>query len=233
MNAIITGATRGIGKAIALELAHMGYSLALAARSEKDLTALKRELSQCYPKQRFIVKSCDFSQKLQIEEFASFVKDQFTSLAVIINNVGLYHEGTISQDEEGVLENLMQTNLFSAYHLCRHFLDTFKTQQTGYIFTICSVTSLYPRVNAAAYSITKAALLSFSKSLSEEMREYNVKVTAIIPGSVNTSSWDGIEAPKAAFVQPDDIANAIKACLSMSANAVVEELVIRPLNRNF
>ncbi len=233
MNAIISGATKGIGKAIAFELASLGYSLALGARSEKDLLQVQKELSQLYPENLILIKPCDFSIKVQIDEFASFVKNNIKNINVIVNNVGLYQEGTISEDANGLLENLMNTNLYSAYCLTRHFLHGMKTQKSGHVFNICSVTSLFPRVNAAAYSITKAALLSFSKSLSEEMREYNVKVTAIIPGSVNTSSWDGIDAPKEQFVQADDIAKTIKSCLNMSDYAVVDEIVIRPMNKNF
>lgn len=230
MTAIITGATKGIGNAIAFELASKGYSLALGARSSSDLEKLKNNFQQLHPQKTVLIKSCDFSIKKQIDEFSDFVKKNFNQIDVIVNNVGIYHEGTISEDGNGVLENLMDTNLYSAYHLTRNFTDIMKAQKSGYIFNICSVTSLSPRITAAAYSITKAALLSFSKALSNEMREHHIKVTSVIPGSVNTSSWDNINAPKEQFVQPTDIAKIISTCLDMSQFAIVDEIVISPMH---
>lgn len=230
LTAIVTGATKGIGRAIAFELAGKGYSLALSARSVDDLGKLKSDLTELYPRQTVLIKPCDFSIKKQIDEFSDFVKATFKQLDVIVNNVGIYHESTISEDKDGVMENLMNTNVYSAYHLTRHFTDMMKAKKSGHIFNICSVTSLSPRTTAAAYSITKSALLSFSRALSNEMSEYNIKVTSIIPGSVNTSSWDNIPAAKEQFVQPKDISKMISACLNMSQYTLIDEIVIRPLH---
>jgi NADP-dependent 3-hydroxy acid dehydrogenase YdfG len=90
-----------------------------------------------------------------------------------------------------------------------------------------------PRSTAATYTISKHALKGFNDVLREEMREYGVKVTAIYPGSINTSSWEGIVAPKELFVQPDDIVNIVKTCLHTSKNANIEEIVIKPLDKKY
>jgi short-subunit dehydrogenase len=233
MNAIISGATRGIGRAIAFELAGLGYSLALGARFKYDLLKLTNELLGKNPHHHILTRVCDFSNKNEIISFSSEVKRRFEKIDIIVNNVGCYHENTISEEKEGKLEELINMNLYSAYHLSRCFLPAMKKQKSGYIFNICSLTSFFPRYTAASYSISKAALLSFSKSLSEEMRDYNIKVTAVIPGSVNTSSWDGINVPKNELIQPDDIAKCISTCLQLSPNAFIEEIIIKPMNKNY
>ena len=128
---------------------------------------------------------------------------------------------------------MLNTNLNSAYYITKHIAVNMGNNNNGHIFNICSVLSLSPRVDAATYTISKHALKGFNDVLREEMREHNVKVTAIYPGSINTSSWEGIEAPKEKFVQPEDIAKTVKTCLQISKNANIEEVVIKPLDKNY
>ena len=128
---------------------------------------------------------------------------------------------------------MLNTNLNSAYYITKHTAVNMGNNNNGHIFNICSVLSLSPRVDAATYTISKHALKGFNDVLREEMREHNVKVTAIYPGSINTSSWEGIEAPKDNFVQPEDIAKIVKTCLQISKNANIEEVVIKPLDKNY
>jgi short-subunit dehydrogenase len=108
-----------------------------------------------------------------------------------------------------------------------------RQQKKGHIFNICSVAAKNARKDAPSYSISKYALKGLNDVLREEMRQYNVKVTAIYPGSVNTASWDGIDAPVDTFVQPEDVASVVINALQFSSGALAEELVVTPLDTNY
>ena len=230
MNALVTGATKGIGREITFALAKKGYDLALIARTESDLEELKYALNSQYPSRKIILLPCDISQKKEIEKATSFLKKEWITLDVLINNAGIYTTGTVTEEADGILESCIATNLFSAYYITRAFADMMKNAGKGHIFNMCSVLSKKPRVDASAYTISKFALLGFNKVLCEDMRCFGVKVTAILPGSTNTASWDGFNAPAEEFVQPKDVANAIINALEMSHSALVEEIIVKPLH---
>lgn len=231
MVAVISGATKGVGKALAIALAKEGFSLALNARNKNDLEQLQSELLRNYSSNVFIYVG-DLSDKNTALDFSSKVLSEFKNIDVLINNVGKYDLDKITDD--GVdLDDMMKTNLNSAYYLTKYLSINMCKNGKGHIFNICSVLSLMPRSTAATYTISKHALKGFNDVLREEMREYGVKVTAIYPGSINTSSWEGIVAPKELFVQPDDIVNIVKTCLHTSKNANIEEIVIKPLDKKY
>lgn len=231
MVAVISGATKGVGKALAIALAKEGFSLALNARNTNDLEQLQSELVRNYSSNVFIYVG-DLSDKDSALDFSAKVLSEFKNIDVLINNVGKYDLDKITDD--GIdLDDMMKTNLNSAYYLTKHLSINMCKNGKGHIFNICSVLSLMPRSTAATYTISKHALKGFNDVLREEMREYGVKVTAIYPGSINTSSWEGIVAPKELFVQPDDIVNIVKTCLHTSKNANIEEIVIKPLDKKY
>jgi 3-oxoacyl-[acyl-carrier protein] reductase len=231
MVAVISGATKGVGKALAIALAKEGFSLALNARNKNDLEQLQSELLRNYSSNVFIYVG-DLSDKDSALDFSTKVLSEFKNIDVLINNVGKYDLDKITDD--GVdLDDMMKTNLNSAYYLTKYLSINMCKNGKGHIFNICSVLSLMPRSTAATYTISKHALKGFNDVLREEMREYGVKVTAIYPGSINTSSWEGIVAPKELFVQPDDIVNIVKTCLHTSKNANIEEIVIKPLDKKY
>jgi len=230
MVVVISGATKGVGRALAMYFAKQGYNLALGARSLDALELLKKELISSY-KVKVFVKSCDFSHKEETVLFSNEVLKQFKVVDVLVNNVGLYKEDTVN-DEVNDFDLVMRTNLNSAYYLTKAISKNMKENGAGHIFNICSVLSHTVRPTAASYTISKHALKGFNDVLREDMREHEVKVTAIYPGAINTSSWDGIEVPKEEFIQPNDIVEIINSCLSMSAKTNIEEVFVRPINKN-
>lgn len=234
LKAIVSGATKGIGKAIALALAKEGCDLAIGSRNLSELKLLKSEFKKINSKTDVIIQMVDFSQKKQSAEFAKTVIERWGKADVIVNNVGTYAMGGICEEDEDMLDKMLHTNLYSAYYLTKPFLQGMKQARSGNIFNICSIASLNPLSTAASYSISKAALYAFSKVLSDEMRHYNVKVTAILPGPVKTSSWDGDPtAVNYNFIEPDDIANSIVNTLKSSAGSVTETIVLQPLLREY
>ncbi len=233
MLAVISGATRGIGRALSFAFAAEGLNLAITARSESDLKTLSEELKLKYPLIEVLFYSADFSKKEEIKAFNSAILEKFQVPEVIINNVGIYTIGKVSEESDEEFEQNMAINFNSAWYFTKPFLPALKIKGKGHIFNICSVVSKEPRASAASYSISKMALYGFNKVLCEEMREYNIKVTAVLPGSVNTSSWKGINAPIETFVQAEDISSAIIAAYKTSAFALTEEIIIKPLDKNY
>ena len=147
---------------------------------------------------------------------------------VLVNNTGIYEPGSTYNEEEGQLEKMLNVNLFSAYHLTRALVGNMISKKSGHIFNICSIASLKAYPNGGSYSISKWALDGFSKNLREEMKPFNVKVTAVYPGATLTSSWDGMNIDPKRILETNDIAKMILAATELSMQACVEDIVIRP-----
>jgi short-subunit dehydrogenase len=229
-NALITAATKGIGRAIAIALAKEGINIAVCARGEKDLANLKAELNTINPNIKIFTAATDVSVKAQILKFAADAEKELGSINIIVNNAGIYEPYSILDDSEDTFQKSINTNLAPAYELYRYFGKKMIAAGEGHIFNICSVASLNPVVAAGTYSVTKFALLGLTKVMRLELQAHNVKVTAVIPGSTLTSSWDGVEVDKNVMVMPEDIAYAVVNIYNMSPGANVDEIIIKPVN---
>ena len=229
MNAVVTGATKGIGRAIVKLLAANKYNIAFCARNDKESDLLQAELKRAYPDQKFVHLPTDCEVSADVEAFASFVLENFSSVNVLVNNAGLYIPSSFFDEKPDDLEKQMQVNVYTPYHLCKTVGQKMKLVETGHIFNICSVASIKPVVSAASYSVTKFALLGLTKVLREELKPHKVKVTAILPGSTLTNSWAGTDVPAERFVNADDVALAVLNCLNMSIGANVDEIIIQPV----
>jgi 3-oxoacyl-[acyl-carrier protein] reductase len=230
MNAVITGASKGIGGAIALKLAQNGYNLAICARNEAELNAFKISLQAFNVEVIAMVVDC--ADKEQVMSFFNSVKKELGSVDVLVNNVGIYTPGNILDEDDEVFEKQQQVNVNAAYYLSKHFGKMMSIANCGHIFNICSVASLQVVDGAGSYSVTKAGMLSLNNVLRKELAHFNVKVTAILPGSTLTASWEGTTIAAEAFVQPEDIANSIYSILNLSSGVNVDELVLTPLKFN-
>ena len=228
MNIVVTGATKGIGRAITAKFAKHGHDLAVCARTAEDVNHLKGELLKMNPKTNVIAETCDMSEKVQVQAFASKINRECNQVDVLVNNAGLFLPGQIHTEEDGQLEKLMRINLHSVYHLTRALLPGMMKRKTGHIFNLCSVASFMAYEQGGSYSIAKHALLGFSKSLREEMKPHGIRVTSIMPGAVKTPSWDGVDLPDERFMKPQDIADTIYGIWELSDRTVVEEIVLRP-----
>jgi short-subunit dehydrogenase len=228
MNVIITGASQGIGKAIAEKFAKNGYSLFLCARKEEPLAQLSKELSENYQGIKVRYKSCDVSEKLQVLDFAEWALVTSGGIDILVNNAGIFIQGSVHDEQEGVLEQLMRTNVYSAYYLTRHILPSMMARKSGHIFNICSIASLQAYKHGGSYSITKYALAGFSANLRDEMKPHGVKVTSVFPGAAYTASWDASGVSRDRIMKAGDIAEMVYATSNLSPQACVEEIVIRP-----
>ncbi len=228
MNAVITGATKGIGRAIAIKLAENGYNLAICARNEIELNELVIALH--YTGVKIITSVTDCSIKNEVKQFCNFVKNNMQNVNVLVNNVGVFIPGNIINEPDDAFEYQQQLNVNTTYYFSKYFGKMMIEMQIGHIFNICSVASLNPINNSSSYCVTKAAMLSLNHVLRKELTQHQIKVTAILPGATLTSSWDGTKIPANKFVKPADIADTLIAILNLSTGANVDEVIINPLN---
>lgn len=228
MNAIITGASKGIGKAIAERFASKGVNLAVCARNKEDLTAFHNEIHEKYPNIEVMSMAVDVSKKEDLEKFVTMVRSNWSKLDILVNNAGIYIPGEVHSEEEGTLEKLMEVNVYGPYHLTRMLMPYFLEQQNGYIFNMCSVASLFAYPNGGSYSITKFALNGFTKALRAELLDKGIKVSAVFPGATWSNSWKGVDLPKERLMEAEDVAKAIWLQLELSPSAVMEDIILRP-----
>lgn len=226
MNIVITGATKGIGHAIAALFAKPTTNLFVCARNYDDLKALKATLTQ--QGATVFIKKVDVSKRKQVLAFADFIAKRTDKIEVLVNNAGMFQQGSLTEEAEGLLEQMIHTNLYSAYHLTRALLPLLYANQKGHIFNMCSIASEKAFPNSASYCISKFALLGFSKVLREELKEKNIKVTSLLPGATWSNAWEGVNLPKERIMQAADIAKVIWGAYQLGDSAVVEEIVIRP-----
>jgi short-subunit dehydrogenase len=225
---VVSGATKGLGRAIAEIFAENQFDLCVCARTESDLEAMQSDWANRYPASVLHTFPADVGKKSEVMEFAAFIRKTWPRVDVLVNNAGIFLPGLVSEEREGTLDSLLETNLFSAYHLTRALLPLMVPHRAGHIFNMCSVASIMSYPNGGSYSISKFALLGFSKCLREEMKTKGIKVTAILPGATWSDSWNGVNFPESRLMQASDVAKAVWGAWNLSDAAVVEELLIRP-----
>ena len=230
MNIIITGASKGIGRAIAVLMASKGYHLALCARNYDDLLQLKNELQLRYPNIKIYIQAVDCAKKVDVLSFAAEAVQYFGNIDVLVNNAGVFKPANILDEADDALQQHIDVNLYAPYYLYKTVGKLMRDRKAGTIINICSVASKEIIVGAGSYCVTKSALLSLNHIMREELKAHDVKVTAILPGSTFTSSWEGVEIPQEEFVQAEDIAVTVNSVLMMSKGANVDEITVRPLH---
>ena len=234
MNIIITGASKGIGKAIATVFAAEGATLFLCARNEVALYNTVAELQTAYPTCTIKAKPVDLSLKEQAKSFGAWVLAGIANtpsgkIDILVNNAGNFVPGSTCQEEDGALEKMMDINLYSAYHLTRTLLPSMMEAKKALIVNMCSIASLSAYNNGGSYSISKFALMGYTKNLREELKPSLIKVMGVYPCAVMTDSWGDFDNSSQRIMEASDIANMILAASKLSAQAVVEDIILRPL----
>ena len=227
MNVVITGASQGIGFAIAAAFANAGYTLCLCSKTKANMDTAGNSLASKYPNATIHFTHADLSKKEQCTQFAQWCLDKGTP-AILVNNAGFFSPGNIEDEADDALEQQMAVNLYSAYHTTRAVLPAMLKMGKGHIFNICSIASLNAYAQGGSYSISKFALLGFSKNLRLELKDKGIKVTAVCPGAVYTNSWVGSGVDPNRIMESEDIAKMIFAAAHLSPQAVVEDIVMRP-----
>ncbi|MFT4521539.1 MAG: NADP-dependent 3-hydroxy acid dehydrogenase YdfG [Bacteroidia bacterium] len=224
---LISGGTKGIGLALVRKFVAHGFVVATCGRSEDAIDYLRKELNETSPQS--LVLACDVRNKAALMHFYKQVFEHFGRLDVLINNAGVFIPGSLHEEEDGVFEVMMETNLNATYHLSRLAIPAIKKAPKPHIFNICSTASITPYLNGGSYCISKYAQYGLTKVLREELKEFNVRVTAILPGATLTASWAGTDLPTDRFIDPNSIADLIWTAYNLPASVVVEDLLVRPM----
>jgi short-subunit dehydrogenase len=227
MNIIITGASRGIGKAIAEKFAAEKNSIFLCSKNIETLNETAEEIKSKYPLVQIFTFAANLAVQADADSFAQFCLQNGTP-HILINNAGSFAPGNLLDEADGNLDTMMQNNLYSTYYLTRKIAPIMVENKSGHIFNISSIAALKAYDGGGSYSISKFALNGFSKNLRYELQDKGVKVTTVFPGAVFTDSWEGFDNSTNRIMEANDIAQMIYACTQLSPSAVPEEIVIRP-----
>lgn len=222
---LITGGTKGIGRALALQFAQNGFKIIVCGRNQKALNLIKAEIEEANG--HIDVYQCNLRSKSAIIDFIKAVSKTVTNIDVLVNNAGVFIPGQIQDEADGVFEQMMETNLNGTYHTTRAALPMMATN--SHIFNICSTASITPYINGGSYCISKYAQYGLTKVLREELKPRKIRVTAVLPGATFTDSWSGTELPEERFLKAETIAQIVWNCYQLPKDAVVEDLLIRPM----
>lgn len=228
MNAVITGSTKGIGRAILLALAAEGWNVAATSRNLEELEDLQALVKESYPNQECLIHWVDFSEKEETINYGKVIQEVWPEIDLLVNNVGVFVPGSVHDEGDGVLEATIALNLYSPYYLTRSILPGMINRRKGQIINICSIASFMSYPNGGSYTISKFAQLGFSKALREEMKPYGIKVTSIMPGATWSASWGDAPYAPERLMPPEDVAKAVITCTQMGPSSIVEEIIIRP-----
>ncbi len=228
LDVVITGGSRGIGFAMAEKFAASKANLFITSFNEVPLYGAMQELCTRFPEISVKAKAFDLSKKSECDAFGQWVLDANQQVDILINNAGTFLPGNVSDEEEGVLEKMIETNLYSAYHVTRALLPSMISRKQGHIFNICSIASLKAYPGGGSYGISKFALSGFSQNLRNELKPLGIKVTAVYPGAAYTDSWAAAGIEPKRIMESEDIAEMVFAASRLSPQATVEEIVLRP-----
>ena len=227
--AVVTGAARGIGEAISKQFASMGASVVLAARDIAQLQRVRREIEACGGTAE--IAELDLLEEASVAKLAKFVENRYHCCDILVNNAGIgligkpLHE--MSPDE---WDAMMGTNLRGPYLMIRALAPLMITARSGHIVNISSLAGRNPLPNGAAYSASKWGLNGLTYSVAEELREHNVRVSVVAPGSVNTGfGRSGKNSDKK--VQPEDVARVVAMLVTQAPQSFVSEVLLRPTQK--
>ncbi|RZK63530.1 MAG: SDR family oxidoreductase [Pedobacter sp.] len=210
--ALVTGASKGIGKAIALELAAKKYNVLLVARSEADLKDLCTEIESNHGVKAFHL-AIDLSEQHAAKVVFDWVKEKQIDLSVLVNNAGYGLSGFFEKYKIDEVLNMMQLNMQTLVQFTSYFLPELKKSKQAYILNIASTAAYQSVPGLSAYAASKSFVLSFSRGLHQELRGSNVSVTCISPGATDTAFVEranlgekGLKAAEKVNMQPKDVA---------------------------
>jgi 3-oxoacyl-[acyl-carrier protein] reductase len=225
--AVVTGGTKGIGYAIAEKLLEAGVKVFICARSK---TELRRALSDLRQKGEIEGETCDVRSEDQVRMMLEECERVFGGVDILVNNAGIGINGKTVEEMSGEeFRQTLETNLFGVFYACHYAVPMMRKQGGGYIINISSLAGQNAHPRMAAYNASKFGLNGFSEALMQEVRQDNIKLSYICPGSVNT--YFGGDTPsegKSWQLQPADIAQIVIDLLNMNERALPSKVEIRP-----
>ena len=225
--AIVTGASRGIGRAVSVALAQEAATVVLAARSIQKLQETADKVTEASGKAEIVVT--ELTEEESIKNLVKVTNEKFSRLDILVNNAGVTHSARLEETITEDWERCMQINARAPFILCREALPLLKKSQAGYIINIASVVGVKGYPLQSAYTSSKHALRGMTISLAEELKGSNIRVHLLCPGGVDTELVQKVrpDIEKDELMQPEEIAELVLYLVTHKGNAVIDELHIR------
>jgi len=233
--AIITGASRGIGKAIAIKFAQNSYNLGLVSRSENLLNELKKEIEDKY-NIKVEIYSADVSDYKRAEEIIDDFYKKFNRIDVLVNNAGITDDKFLLRMSESDWDNVINVNLKSVFNYSKFASKYMLKQKFGVIINISSVSGIIGNAGQTSYSASKSAIIAFTKSLAKELGSRNIRVNAVAPGFILTEMTQKLpdeiknnylnQIPLKRFGTPEEVANVVYFLASDEASYINGQVIV-------
>ena len=225
--AVVTGAGRGIGRAIAMELGALGMRVGLASRTRSELeeTAGRIKASAVFPS--------DIRCREDVEHLLEGVTRTLGPIDVLVNSAGIGIYGPVTDSTDEDFDAVLETNLKGIFFACRSVLPSMIERKRGHIINIASIAGKVVSANRALYCASKFGVVGFSNSLAEEVREHGIRVSVICPGSTNTAFSPENKEGKSRqrMLQPGDVAHTVRMILAQEPHSFISEVVMRPTQK--
>ncbi|HUQ92513.1 MAG TPA: SDR family oxidoreductase [Bryobacteraceae bacterium] len=224
--AIVTGGTKGIGRAIAKMLLEQGVAVAICARSREDVDQAVRELREDTGG-KITGSTCDVSNPADIRKFYAFADDTLAGLDILVNNAGIGVFRSVGEMTPVEWQKTIDTNLTAVYHFCHLAMERFKVSGGGFVVNISSLAGKNAFAGGAAYNASKFGLNGFTEAMMLDHRSENVRFCTVMPGSVSTN-FSGVPDQAPWKIQPEDIAEVVRTVLEMPERTMVSCVEMRP-----
>ena len=231
--ALITGAGKGLGKAVALALAAEGVNLALLSRTESDLLAVAEEATKINENITIAYVMADITDSHAVEEAVATLKKEIGEIHILVNNAGTGKFGKFMELETEDWENIIKTNLFGAYYVTRQLLPDMQARKSGDIVNVSSSAGLKGSPMTSAYSASKFALIGLSESLMQEVRKDNVRVFTMTPSTIATDMAKDLKLTDGnpdTTLQAEDFAELLVGHLKLPRRAFVKDVSLWSTN---
>ena len=232
--AIITGASRGIGRAIALSISDLGYDFFLTGRDLDALKETKDEILRSYVSAdgrtpEIVLCTEDLAEPDAAERIFSCFSSSFDRLDLLVNNAGIVNSKPVRDYSPEDWTEIMTINAGTPFFLMQSCLPLLEQADPGFVVNICSVVAKKGYANQALYSASKHALLGWSKAAARELNDKNIRIHAILPGGVDTELVRSVrpDIDASEMISPEDVAESVRFLLQMKGNAVIDEISIR------
>lgn len=228
--ALVTGASKGIGKSVAIGLAEDGYSLVLCARSESGLKATKKHILEKCPAVQVEIHSLDVRDTAAVAKMIAETKDTFGRIDMLFNNAGIYHTGT-SELSLKDFTDMLDINLRAPFQLISLVVPIMKAQKSGHIINLSSRAGKTARSAAGGYAASKFGLVGLNEALYKEVSQFGIRVTALCPGFVDTEmgSVSGLSAKD--MISQDDIVKTVRWLVSLSSAVCIQDVYFESIKQ--
>ncbi|MBL0387853.1 SDR family oxidoreductase [Tumebacillus sp. ITR2] len=222
--AIVTGASRGIGRAIVRNLLELGINVVAVARNEYGLERLQEEMRVG---KRLLAVACDIRDQLEVERLFEVASDRFGRIEIVVNNAGVGSFAPIEEYDEVMLDEILDTNLKAVFHMCRAAFVHMKRNGGGQVVNIAALLGMETEPFASAYCASKWGVMGLTEALHQEGRPHGIRVAVVAPGTTQTDFAGIPSQQKSQALRPETVAEGVSYLLQQGDDAKMSQLVLR------